>query len=346
MNSNFRSFASDNNSGVHPRIMEALLQANSGHAIGYGDDELTLKAISRIEALFGSSAKAFFVFNGTGANVTGLLAATNSFNSIICSETAHINVDECGAPEKFTNCKLITIPTANGKLTPEAVKKHLHEFGNQHHTQPRVISISQISELGTLYTPQEIKDLAAIAHEHGLFLHMDGARLSNAAAALGLSFKEFTTDCGVDFVSFGGTKNGLMYGEAVVFLNSSLAENYKYIRKQGMQLASKMRYISAQFLEFLTNDLYLQNAAHANKMAKVLESKIDSIPEVIITQPVDANGIFAIVPKKAIIELQKHYFFYVWDEDKNEVRWMTSFDTTLEDIDGFIVQLKQALKNN
>jgi len=346
MENNFRSFASDNNSGVHPRIMEALLKANSGHAIGYGDDELTRTAISKIEALFGASAHAFFVFNGTGANVTGLLAATNSFSAIICSETAHINVDECGAPEKFTGCKLLTIPTGNGKLTPEAVRKHLHEFGNEHHAQPKVISISQTTELGTIYKPAEIKALANIAHENGLLLHMDGARLSNAAAALGLCFKEFTTDCGVDFVSFGGTKNGLMYGEVVVFLKDALADNYKYIRKQGMQLASKMRYISAQFLEFLNDDLYLTNARHANDLAKVLVSRIKEIPQVTITQPVEANGIFAIIPKQAIAELQKHYFFYVWDENKSEVRWMTSFDTTLEDIDGFISQLKQALKNN
>lgn len=344
MNTNFRSFASDNNSGVHPRIMEALIEANTGHAIGYGNDDYTRKAISKIEALFGPSAQAYFVFNGTGANITGLLAATNSYSAIICSETAHINVDECGAPEKFTGCKLLTIPTKDGKLTPDTVKKHLHGFGDQHHAQPKVISISQTTELGTLYTPNEIKELANIAHQHGLYLHMDGARLSNAAVSLGLGFKAFTTDCGVDFVSFGGTKNGLMYGEAVVFLNKSLGDNYKFIRKQGMQLASKMRYISAQFLEFLTDDLYLQNAKHANEMAKVLLSKIKDIPEVTITQSVDANGIFAIIPKYAVEELQKHYFFYVWDEDKSEVRWMTSFDTTLEDIEGFITQLKHALK--
>ena len=344
MNTNFRSFASDNNSGVHPRIMEALIKANTGHAIGYGNDEYTRMAISKIEALFGPSAQAYFVFNGTGANITGLLAATNSYSAIICSDTAHINVDECGAPEKFTGCKLLTIPTNDGKLTPEAIKKHLHGFGDQHHAQPKVISISQTTELGTLYKPNEIKELADIAHQHGLYLHMDGARLSNAAVSLGIGFKEFTTDCGVDFVSFGGTKNGLMYGEAVVFLNKSLGDNFKFIRKQGMQLASKMRYISAQFLEFLTDDLYLHNAKHANEMAKVLVSRIKDIPEVTITQSVDANGIFAIVPKDAVEELQKHYFFYIWDEDKSEVRWMTSFDTTLDDIEGFITQLKHALK--
>ncbi len=344
MKSEFRSFASDNNSGVHPRIIEALIKANNGHAIGYGDDDYTRKAISKIETLFGPSASAYFVFNGTGANITGLLAATYSFSAIICSETAHINVDECGAPEKFIGCKLLTIPTTDGKLTPEAIKRHLHGFGDQHHAQPRVVSISQTTELGTLYKPSEIKALAGVAHQNGLFLHMDGARLSNAAASLGLSFKEFTTDCGVDFVSFGGTKNGLMYGEAVVFLNKSLGDSYKFIRKQGMQLASKMRYISAQFLEFLTDDLYLQNALHSNKMAKELASRIQGIPEITITQPVESNGIFAIVPPAAIEELRKHYFFYVWDEDKSEVRWMTSFDTTLEDIEGFISQLKQALK--
>lgn len=344
MKSEFRSFASDNNSGVHPRVMEAIIKCNTGHAIGYGDDDYTRKAIAKIEALFGPSASAFFVFNGTGANITGLLAATNSFNAIICSETAHINVDECGAPEKFTGCKLLTIPTIDGKLTPNAIKKYLHGFDDQHHAQPKVVSISQTTELGTLYKPTEIKAIADIAHQYGMFLHMDGARLSNAAASLGLPFKEFTTSCGVDFVSFGGTKNGLMYGEAVVFLNKSAGEHFKFIRKQGMQLASKMRYISAQFLEFLTDDLYLTNAGHSNKMAQELVSRIKDIPEITITQPVEANGIFAIIPPTVAEALRKHYFFYTWDEDKSEVRWMTSFDTTLEDIEGFVYQLKQALK--
>lgn len=344
MEKQFRSFASDNNSGVHPRIMDAIMQANVGHAIGYGDDDYTKKAISLIKQHFGPSSEPFFVFNGTGANVTGLMAATRSYNAIICAETAHIMVDECGAPDKFTGCKLLSLPTKNGKLTPELVKHHLHGFGFEHHSQPKVISISQTTELGTLYTPEEIRALSNLAHEYGMLLHMDGARLSNAAAALGLPFKAFTTDCGVDFVSFGGTKNGMMYGEAVVILNPTIGGDFKYIRKQGMQLASKMRYISAQFIAYLENNFYLETATHANNMAKLLELKLKEIPQVSITQPVDANGIFAIIPHQAIAELQQEYFFYVWDDSRSEVRWMTSFDTTETDIDGFIEKLKQVLK--
>ncbi len=344
MEKQFRSFASDNNSGVHPRIMDAIMQANVGHAIGYGDDDYTKKAISLIKQHFGPSSEPFFVFNGTGANVTGLMAATRSYNAIICAETAHIMVDECGAPDKFTGCKLLSLPTKNGKLTPELVKHHLHGFGFEHHSQPKVISISQTTELGTLYTPEEIRALSNLAHEYSMLLHMDGARLSNAAAALNLPFKAFTTDCGVDFVSFGGTKNGMMYGEAVVILNPTIGGDFKYIRKQGMQLASKMRYISAQFIAYLENNFYLETATHANNMAKLLELKLKEIPQVSITQPVDANGIFAIIPHQAIAELQQEYFFYVWDDSRSEVRWMTSFDTTETDIDGFIEKLKQVLK--
>lgn len=344
MEKQFRSFASDNNSGVHPRIMDAIVQANVGHAIGYGDDDYTKKAISLLKQHFGPSSEPFFVFNGTGANVTGLMAATKSYNAIICAETAHIMVDECGAPDKFTGCKLLSLPTENGKLTPELVKHHLHDFGVEHHSQPKVISISQTTEMGTLYSPEEISNLAKLAHQNGMLLHMDGARLSNAAAALNMPFKAFTADCGVDFVSFGGTKNGMMYGEAVVILNPEIGADFKFIRKQGMQLASKMRYISAQFIAYLEDDFYLETARHANKMAKLLEQKLLEIPQITITQTVTANGIFAILPHRAIAELQQEYFFYIWNDSRSEVRWMTSFDTTEADIDGFIDKLKQVLK--
>ncbi|HUW06826.1 MAG TPA: low specificity L-threonine aldolase [Williamwhitmania sp.] len=340
----FRSFASDNNSGVHSRIMDAIVQANVGHAIGYGDDDYTKKAISLLKQHFGPSSEPFFVFNGTGANVTGLMAATKSYNAIICAETAHIMVDECGAPDKFTGCKLLSLPTLDGKLTPVLVKHHLHDFGVEHHSQPKVISISQTTEMGTLYSPEEISNLANLAHQNGMLLHVDGARLSNAAAALNMPFKAFTADCGVDFVSFGGTKNGMMYGEAVVILNPEIGADFKFIRKQGMQLASKMRYISAQFIAYLEDDFYLETARHANKMAKLLEQKLLEIQQITITQTVTANGIFAILPHQAIAELQKEYFFYIWNDSRSEVRWMTSFDTTEADIDGFIDKLKQVLK--
>jgi Threonine aldolase len=346
MKKQFRSFASDNNSGVHPRIMAAIIQANEGHAIGYGDDDYTRRAVALIKQHFGQKVEPFFVFNGTGANVTGLQVATKSYNGVICAETAHINVDECGAPEKFTGCKLLTLPTTNGKLTPDSVQQHIHDFGVEHHSQPKVISISQTTEMGTLYSPEEVTALATLAHKYDMLLHMDGARLSNAAAALNLPFRAFTTDCGVDFVSFGGTKNGMMYGEAVVIINPEIGADFKFIRKQGMQLASKMRYISAQFIAYLEDNFYLETASHANKMAKLLKSKLELFPQVTITQEVAANGIFAIIPHYAIEELQRDYFFYVWNEARSEVRWMTSFDTTEADIDGFIDKLKQVLKKN
>jgi threonine aldolase len=284
-------------------------------------------------------------FIGTAANVLGLKAMTNSHHSIICPESAHINVDECGAPEKFTGCKLLPVETKDGKLSIENIQKHMHGFGFEHHAQPKVISITQSTELGTIYSIDEIKTLAAYAHKHNMFLHMDGARISNAAVSLNASFYEFTADAGVDVLSFGGTKNGMMYGEAIVFFNKELAENFKYIRKQGMQLASKMRYIAAQFNTFLSNDLWKKNAAHANKMARLLYSEVKDIPGIEITQKVESNGVFAIIPSEIIPILQKEYFFYIWDENKSEVRWMTSFDTSENDILQFSSRLKNLMKS-
>ncbi len=339
-----KGFASDNNSGVHPQIIEALVEVNKEHEIAYGDDPTTEKAVKKFKELLGDDIEVFFVFTGTAANVLGLKAVTESFHSIISANTAHINVDECGAPEKFTGCKLIPIQTSNGKITVEGIKPHMHGFGFEHHSQPGIISITQVTELGTLYQVEEIRELAEYAHKNGLYLHMDGARIANAAVALNKDFKEFTKDVGVDVLSFGGTKNGMMYGEAIVFFKPELAKVFKYYRKQGMQLASKMRYISAQFLAYLTNDLWKKNASHSNKMAQILAKKVKEIPQIKITQAVEANGVFAIIPSEIIEELQKHYFFYVWDELTSEVRWMTSFDTTLEDIEGFIKVLKELLK--
>lgn len=338
-----RSFASDNNSGVHPTILKALETANQRHAIAYGADEITKRAIQKFKDTLGQQVEVFFTFTGTAANVLGLSAVLRPYNAVVCSELAHINVDECGAPERFLNAKLLTVPTQDGKLTIEGVERYMHGFGDQHHVQPKVISVSQVTEMGTVYTADELKTLADYAHSNGLLFHVDGARLANAAVSLGKSFKEMIGDTGVDVLSFGGTKNGMMFGEAVVFLKPELADGFKFIRKQGMQLAAKMRYVSAQFEAYLTDDLCYRLAAHANRMARLLADKLADIREVTITQKVQANGIFAIVPEKVIAKLQKKYFFYVWDESKSEVRWMTSFDTTEEDISGFVKALKESL---
>lgn len=338
-----RGFASDNNSGTHPDILKAIHHVNQGHTIAYGDDPYTQAATEKIVELFGGDVEVFFVFTGTAANVLGLEASVRSYHSVICAESSHIQQDECGAPEKFTGAKLLPVETPDGKLTSELVTRHLYGFGFEHHSQPRIISITQASEMGTVYAPSEIRNLAELAHSNEMFLHMDGARIFNAAASLGMSFREMTTDSGVDVLSFGGTKNGMMYGEAVVFFRKELAENFRYIRKQGMQLASKMRFIAAQYDAMLSNDLWLKNASHANRMARILADEVSRIPHIKITQKVEINGVFAVIPPEVIPELQKEYFFYEWDEQSSEVRWMTSWDTTEEDVLGFVALLKKML---
>jgi threonine aldolase len=338
-----RGFASDNNAGIHPSLLEAIGKANHGHAIAYGDDIYTARAINAIKKHFGDHVEAFFVLTGTGANVLSLTSLTRSFNAIICADTSHINSDECGAPEKFTNCKLITIHTPDGKLTPESIKKQLIGFGFEHHVQAKVISISQTTEMGTLYSPDEIRAISALAKQYNMFLHMDGARLANAAVSLNKGFREFTADVGVDVLSFGGTKNGMLFGEAVIFFDPLLANDFKYHRKQSMQLVSKMRFISAQFESYLNDKLWYVNASHANKMAQLLYKKVKDIPQIRITQKVEANAVFAIIPRNIIEPLQKKYFFYEWDEHTCEVRWMTSYDTMPEDIDGFVHYLQSLL---
>lgn len=338
-----RGFASDNNAGIHPQILKAIEKANHGHMVGYGDDPITGEAIQLFKQEFGEKTEVFFVFNGTGANVLALSTVSNSFHSIICADTAHIQVDECGAPEKLTGCKLLPVPSVKGKITPEGIRKYLHGFDFEHHSQPKVVSISQVTELGTVYSVEEIKAIANLAHQYGLLLHMDGARIANAAAALNLPFKAFTKDAGVDILSFGGTKNGMLMGEAVLFFDPSLTANTKYIRKQSMQLFSKMRFVGAQFLAYFENDLWKTNAQHANKMAKLLEQEVLKTGKIKLTQKTEANGVFAIVPKEVVPKLQEHYFFYLWDEATSEVRWMTAFDTTEEDIHGFIRLINQLL---
>ncbi len=340
---NKRGFASDNNSGVHPEIMKAIIEANEGHTIAYGDDIYTERAKAKLYEHFGNNIDIYFVFIGTAANVLGLNVATRSWNSVICAETSHINEDECGAPEKFNGFKLLSVETPDGKLTIDLIQKHIRGFDFEHHSQPKIISITQATELGTVYTTDEIKELVDFAHQNKMYLHMDGARIANAAVSLNKRFKEFTKDVGVDILSFGGTKNGMMYGEAILFLNKELGQDFKYIRKQGMQLASKMRFISIQFERYLSDNLWYDNAKHSNNMAQLLASKIKDIPQIQITQKIEANGVFAIVPKEIIPELKQEYFFYDWNESRNEVRWMTSFDTQEEDINNFVELIKKKL---
>ncbi len=339
-----RSFASDNNAGVHPEIMAALARANDGHVVAYGADPYTDQAIKIFKKHFGKHVEVFFVFGGTGANVLGLKAATRPYNAVVCAETAHINVDECGAPERFTGCKLLSVPTPDGKVRPEQVEPFLEHIGFEHHVQARVISVSQATEMGTVYSAAELKALASFAHKKEMLLHMDGARIANAAASLQTDFRKITGDVGVDILSFGGAKNGMMFGEAVVFFNSKLAEGFKYLRKQGTHLPSKMRFISAQFTALLEKDLWRHNAEHANRMAQILATELAQIPRIQLTQKVESNGVFATVPKKFVPILQKKYFFYVWNEATSEVRFMTSFDTTEEDIRDFVSLVKRTIR--
>ena len=339
---NPRGFASDNNASVHPRILKALTDANDGHCIAYGGDPYTERAKALFRNLFGEQCEIFFVFNGTAANVLSLQAGIQPFHAIICAETAHIHVDECGAPERFTGCKMLSVPTPDGKLRISDIARHLHGIGFEHHAQPRIVSITQATEMGTVYSVGELKEIADFAHSNGLLLHVDGARIANAAVQLNVSVREMITNTGVDILSFGGTKTGMMYGEAVVILNQDLTENFKYIRKQGMQLASKMRYISAQFEAYLTDDLWLQNARHANRMAQLLSEEVGTtgIP---VTQKVEANEVFAVLAPQIIEELRNEFFFYDWDESRNEVRWVCSWDTTENDILRFVALLKKLL---
>jgi threonine aldolase len=339
----WRGFASDNNAGMHPDILGELAKANTGHAVGYGADIYTEQAQKLFREHFGPGTDVFFVFTGTAANVLGIYGVTRSWNSVITANTAHLETDECGAPEKFTGCKVLTVETPDGKINPALIGKHLHDFDYEHHAQPKVISITQTTEMGTLYTVDEIRAIADLAHSMGLLLHMDGARLANAACSLELPFRAFTTDAGVDVLSFGGTKNGMMFGEAVCFLKPGLSENFKYIRKQGMQLASKMRFISAQYIAYFRNDLWKKCASHSNAMATLLADRLRDISEVRITQEVQSNGVFLIMPHDVAERIMEKYFFYAWNEETSEYRLMTSWDTTEEDIDEFVKLLREEM---
>jgi threonine aldolase len=340
-----RSFASDNNAGIHPEIIKAIALANEGHVVGYGADPYTQTLSGKVREHFGADTEVFVVFNGTGANVLSLQALTRSYQAVICATSAHIYTDECGAPEKFTGCKLIPIQAPDGKLTVEMVQHAYHGIGDEHHVQPKVISITQSTEMGTVYRPEEVQALARFAHERDMFLHLDGARIANAAASLGQTLRQATRDLGVDVLSFGGTKNGAMGGEAVLFFSANLGADFLFLRKQAMQLASKMRFISVQLGALLTNDLWLTNAQHSNRMAKLLEKELSKIPQIKLVYKVEANGVFAQIPRAAIAKLQERYFFYVWNEEESVVRWMCSFDTTEEDVKEFAKFLAQTLSS-
>jgi threonine aldolase len=338
-----RGFGSDNHSGVSPEVLEALAAANSEHALAYGDDEYTKRLEALYRDTFGLQARPYLVFNGTGANVLCIDAMCRSHEAVVCAETAHINVDECGAPQRVVGCRLLTVDTPDGKLTPDLVRTRLHGFGFEHHSQPKAISISQPTELGTLYTLDEIRALADLAHSYNMYLHVDGARLANAAVALGCSFKEMTTDLGVDALSFGGTKNGLLMGESCVLLNPALDVDMKYRRKQMTQLASKMRFMAAQMICYLETGIWKRNAEHSNRMAQLLRSEVEKVDGVRIMYPVQVNSVFAQLPTEVWHRLQQRYFFYDWDEANDVVRWMCSFDTTEEDIHSFVNALKEEI---
>lgn len=355
MTKNPRGFASDNYAGIHPAVLEAISQANVGHEVAYGEDSVTAEFDSLVRELFGPNAQGFPVFNGTGANVVALQAATKRWEAVICVESAHINVDEGGAPEKMAGLKLWTVPTSDGKLTVELAASQIFDMGVVHRAQPGVISITQTTEMGTLYQIDEIRALADLAHENGLLLHLDGARISNAAAALGKSFKEFTTDAGVDLVSMGGTKIGALAAEAVIVTDTSsargkaLAEAMPFLRKTSMQLSSKMRFMSAQLIALFENNaaLAIENATRANSMAKLLHEGVVKIAaenaSVSVENPAEANAVFPVLPKEITQRLQQQYRFYVWNQETGQVRWMCSWDTTEDDVLGILAALKAAL---
>jgi threonine aldolase len=338
-----RGFASDNYSGVHPEVLDAIVAANGGHQSSYGNDLYIERLQAVVRGHFGEQAEAFPVFNGTGANVTALQAVLPRWGAVVCAKTAHINVDEGGAPERVAGLKLYVVPTDDGKLTPQLVDQEAWGFGDEHRAQPLALSITQSTELGTLYTVEEIRALTDHAHSLGMHVHMDGSRLSNAAAALGVPFGEFTTAAGVDILSLGGTKNGALGAEAVVVLNPDAAQGLVYSRKFNMQLASKMRFVSAQLVALYEGDLWHRNAAHANAMAARLRAELEGVAGVEFTQDTQANGLFVTLPAGVADPVRRQYAFYDWDSARREVRWMCSFDTTEDDIDSFARIVKEEL---
>lgn len=337
------SFASDNHAPVHPDVMAALVAANRGHQPAYGADEHTARLQEVVKGHFGDRAEAFPVFNGSGANVVALQAMCDRWSAVICPETAHISRDECGAPEKVAGLKLVPVACPDGKLTPALLDRLAVRSASEHHADPKVVSLTQATELGTVYAPAEIAAIAGLAHDRGMLLHLDGARLANAAAALDVPLRALTTDVGVDVLSFGGTKNGLMLGEAIVVLDPYAVHGIGFLRKAGLQLASKMRYVSAQLVALLEDDLWLRNARHANAMATRLARAVERIPGVRLARPVQSNAVFAVLPSDVTGRLQQQFTFHVWDEHTGEVRWMCSFDTTAADVDAFAAAIAAEL---
>jgi threonine aldolase len=329
-------FASDNNAPVAPEIMRAIEQANEGDAVSYGGDSYTARAIERFREVFGVGADPYLVFTGTGANVIALSCLLKPYEAVIAPASAHLHTDECGALERFVGCKILPVPASNGKLDVEALRPYAEKPPDPHFVQPRVISISQSTEFGTLYTPTQVQELCEFAHGQGWYVHMDGARISNAAAALRMGLRECTRDLGVDVLTFGGTKNGLMYGEAIVFFDQSLHRGAAmFARKQAMHLSSKMRFIAAQFLALLEDERWMRYASHANEMARRLEMRVRAIPGVRVTRPAQCNAVFATLDRAVISKLQEQYFFYIFDDALPEVRWMTHHATRPQDVDAF-----------
>ena len=344
----YRGFASDNYAGIHPEVLAAIAAANGGHQVAYGEDVYTARLHDVMADHFGADARAYPVFNGTGANVVGLQSMLPRWGAVICTDTAHIHTDENAAPERIGGLKLLAVPTPDGKLTPELVDREAWGWGNEHRAQPLAVSITQTTELGTAYTAAEVRAIADHAHDRGMKLHMDGARVSNAAAHLRIPLREFTTDAGVDVLSFGGTKNGLMFGEAIVVLDASrvpqASEGLTYLRKVDMQLESKMRFVSAQLVAILTDDLYLRSAGHANAMATRLRAAVEGLPGLQLTQPTQSNAVFAILPPGVADRLRERFRFYDWNQATGEVRWMCAFDTTEADVDAFAAAVRAELE--
>ncbi len=334
-------FISDNSSTVHKKVLKKITEVNQGVAFPYGNDPYTKHATEMMQSLFNKDTDVYFTINGTSANVIGLSALMQSYESVICAESTHINTDECGALEKYIGAKISSVEHNHGKINVQSIEKFLLDKGNEHHNQPKIISISQCTEFGSVYTPEEIKEIADFTHRHDMYLHMDGARIANAAVSLGISFNEMIADTGVDLLSFGGTKNGMMMGEAIISFRPEVTSNPKFIRKQGMQLVSKMRYISAQFIAYLEDDLWRDNATQANSTAQYLAKRLTEIPEIEIKNAVNANMIFARFPQEIIDKTINKEYYYLMYPLENVVRMVTSYNSTKEDVDQFIDELQK-----
>ena len=337
-----RHFASDNYAGVHPEVLAAVAAANVGHVPAYGDDPWTERLQEVVRDQLGDGATAYPVINGTGANVVALQAMLPRWGAVVCTDVAHVNTDENGAPERVGGLKLLTVPAPDGRLTPELVARQAWGFGDVHRAQPGVVSLTQATELGTVYTPDAVRELCDQAHALGMRVHMDGSRLANAAAHLGLPLRALTTDCGVDVLSLGGTKNGLLLGEAVVVLDPAAVDGVEYLRKADMQLASKMRFVSAQLVALYEGDLWLRSARRANAMAARLRAGLDVLG-LDITLPTEANGVFVRLPPRVAAELRRRWRFYDWDVSDGTVRLMCAFDTTEQDVDDLLEALRTAV---